>query len=104
MATSRLLLSALALVGATRKEPGEQVSSTFRMRLTVIAVSDEDRGTVEQFLAKNSYSFPVALDAGRQVNKAFSVDGIPKTSSSTAKDASPRRPSTCGPNRSSWNR
>ena len=47
--------------------------------LTVIAVSDEDRPTVEQFLAKNTYTFPVALDPGRQVNKAFSVDGIPKS-------------------------
>ncbi|MEO8371633.1 MAG: TlpA disulfide reductase family protein [Candidatus Solibacter sp.] len=47
--------------------------------LTVIAVSDEDRPTVEQFLAKNAYSFPVALDPGREVNKAFNVDGIPKS-------------------------
>jgi peroxiredoxin len=47
--------------------------------LTVLAVSDEDRATVEQFLAKNAYSFPVALDAGGKVNAAFSVDGIPKS-------------------------
>ena len=47
--------------------------------LTIIAVSDEDRATVEQFLAKNSYSFPVALDPGREVNTSFSVDGIPKS-------------------------
>jgi peroxiredoxin len=47
--------------------------------LTVIAVSDEDRATVEQFLAKNSYSFTVALDPGRQVNKAFGVDSIPES-------------------------
>jgi peroxiredoxin len=47
--------------------------------LTVIAVSDEDRATVEQYLAKNSYSFPVALDTGRKVNTAFGIDGIPKS-------------------------
>jgi peroxiredoxin len=47
--------------------------------LTVIAVSDEDRATVEQFLAKNPYSFTVALDPGRKVNAAFSVEGIPKS-------------------------
>ena len=47
--------------------------------LTVIAVSDEDRATVEQFLAKNHYSFPVALDPDRKVNTAFNVEGIPKS-------------------------
>jgi len=47
--------------------------------LTVIAVSDEDRPTVEQFLARNSYSFTVALDPDRKVNAAFSVEGIPKS-------------------------
>ena len=47
--------------------------------LTVVAVSDEDRATVEQFLAKNHYSFPVALDPDRRVNTAFNVEGIPKS-------------------------
>ncbi len=47
--------------------------------LTVVAVSDEDRPTVEQFLAKNHYSFPVALDPDRKVNTAFDVEGIPKS-------------------------
>jgi peroxiredoxin len=47
--------------------------------LVVLAVSDEDRPTVEQFLAKTPYSFPVLLDPGRTVNKAFMVEGIPKS-------------------------
>ncbi len=47
--------------------------------LTVIAVSDEDRATVEGFLVKNPYTFPVALDENRKVNTAFSVEGIPKS-------------------------
>ena len=47
--------------------------------LTVIAVSDEDRETVVNFLAKNNYSFPIALDPGRKVNSAFAVEGIPKS-------------------------
>lgn len=47
--------------------------------LTVIAVSYEDRARVEQFLAKNSYSFPIALDPDRKVNTAFSVEGVPKS-------------------------
>ena len=47
--------------------------------LTVIGVSDEDRETVERFLAKTPYSFPIALDPGRKVNTAFMVEGIPKS-------------------------
>ena len=47
--------------------------------LTVIAVSDEDRETVTKFLAKNNYSFPIALDPDRKVNTAFAVEGIPKS-------------------------
>ena len=45
----------------------------------MIAVSYEDRARVEQFLAKNSYSFPIALDPDRKVNTAFSVEGVPKS-------------------------
>ena len=47
--------------------------------LVVLAVSDEDRETVEKYLAKNAYTFPVLLDPGRKVNTAFMVEGIPKT-------------------------
>jgi thiol-disulfide isomerase/thioredoxin len=44
----------------------------------VLAVSDEDRPTVEGYLAKQSFSFPVLLDPGRKVHTAFDVEGIPK--------------------------
>lgn len=47
--------------------------------LVVLAVSDEDRDTVAGFLAKQKYTFPVLLDAGRKANTAFGVDAIPKT-------------------------
>ena len=47
--------------------------------LTVLAVSDEKRETVEGFLAKNPYSFPVLLDANHTVNKDFGIEGIPKS-------------------------
>jgi peroxiredoxin len=47
--------------------------------LTILAVSDEDRATVEQFLAKTSYSFPVLLDMDRKVHTSFMVEGIPKS-------------------------
>jgi peroxiredoxin len=47
--------------------------------LTVLAVSDEDRETVEKFLAKSTYSFPILLDPGRKVHSAYMVEGIPKS-------------------------
>ncbi len=45
----------------------------------VLAVSDEDRETVDGFLKKQPYSFPVLLDPDRKVNEAFDVEGIPKS-------------------------
>ena len=48
--------------------------------LTVIAVSDEDRETVVNFLAKNSYTFPIALDPGGKVSASFfASESIPKS-------------------------
>ena len=45
--------------------------------LVVLAVSDENRETVEEFLQKEHYTFPVLLDTGRKVNTAFGIEGIP---------------------------
>src|SRR5271157_1579000 len=45
----------------------------------VLAVSDEKRETVEGFLAKQSYTFPILLDPDRKTNTAFYVEGIPKS-------------------------
>ncbi len=45
----------------------------------VLAISDEDRPTVEGYLAKQKYTFPVLLDPDRKVHTAFDVDGIPKS-------------------------
>jgi peroxiredoxin len=44
----------------------------------VLAISDEGRATVEGFLAKQTYTFPVLLDPDRKVHSAFDVEGIPK--------------------------
>lgn len=46
--------------------------------LTVIALTDEDRATVEPFLAKRAWSVPIALDAGETI-KAFGVRQLPTT-------------------------
>ena len=47
--------------------------------LIVLAVSDEKRETVEGFLAKQDYTFPILLDPDRKTNTAFYVEGIPKS-------------------------
>jgi thiol-disulfide isomerase/thioredoxin len=47
--------------------------------LIVLAVSDENRETVAGYLAKAHYTFPVLLDPGREVNKAYGIEGIPKS-------------------------
>jgi peroxiredoxin len=47
--------------------------------LIVLAVSDEKRETVEDFLKKQNYTFPVMLDPDRKVNTAFGIEGIPNS-------------------------
>jgi peroxiredoxin len=47
--------------------------------LIVLAISDEDVGTVRPFVAKAGVTYPVLLDPGRKVNKLFHVEGIPKS-------------------------
>jgi peroxiredoxin len=47
--------------------------------LVVLAISDEERGKVEPFIAEKKYSFPVLLDEGRKVGEMMKVEGIPKT-------------------------
>lgn len=45
----------------------------------VLAISDEQAGTVRSFLAKHRVDYPVLLDPGDVVHKRFGVDGIPKS-------------------------
>jgi len=45
----------------------------------VLAISDEDAGKVKPFLDAHPVSYPVLLDADRNVNKLFRVEGIPKS-------------------------
>ena len=47
--------------------------------LVILAISDEERGVVERFLAEHNVSYPILLDRGRKVSDAFMVHGIPKT-------------------------
>jgi thiol-disulfide isomerase/thioredoxin len=45
--------------------------------LTVLAVSDEDKSTVEKFVNQNHYKFRACLDAGQAMHRAYNVSGIP---------------------------
>src|SRR5450432_815254 len=47
--------------------------------LVILAISDEEAGKVNPFVAQQKCSYPVLLDAGGNVNKLFRVEGIPKT-------------------------
>jgi peroxiredoxin len=47
--------------------------------LVVLAISDEERGKVEPFMAERRVTYPVLLDPGRTVHQRFEVEGIPKT-------------------------
>jgi peroxiredoxin len=45
----------------------------------VLAISDEEIGKVQPYIAQYQYSYPVLLDAGRKVHQEFAVEGIPKS-------------------------
>ena len=47
--------------------------------LVILAISDEDAGKVEPFIAGQKYTYSILLDPGRKVNQLFSVNGIPKS-------------------------
>jgi peroxiredoxin len=47
--------------------------------LVILAISDEDSGTVKPFVAEHNVTYPVLLDLGRKVNQLFQVEGIPKS-------------------------
>jgi peroxiredoxin len=47
--------------------------------LVILAISDEERGTVESYLNEHKVNYPILLDPGRKVTDQFIVHGIPKT-------------------------
>ena len=44
----------------------------------ILAISDEEVGKVQSFLAEQKFTYPMLLDPGRKVNALFRIDGIPK--------------------------
>ncbi|MGA7795971.1 MAG: TlpA disulfide reductase family protein [Candidatus Acidiferrales bacterium] len=47
--------------------------------LVILAISDEEAGKVQPFIAQQKVTYPVLLDPGRKVNELFQIEGIPKT-------------------------
>jgi peroxiredoxin len=47
--------------------------------LVILAISDEDGGKVQPFIAEKKYSYPILLDPGHKVGQLFRVEGIPKS-------------------------
>jgi len=47
--------------------------------LVILAISDENASKVQPFIAERKYTYPILLDPGREVNKLFDVEGIPKS-------------------------
>jgi peroxiredoxin len=47
--------------------------------LVILAISDEDAGKVQPFVAQQKVTYPILLDPGRKVNELFQIEGIPKT-------------------------
>jgi peroxiredoxin len=47
--------------------------------LVVLAISDEEAAKVAPFTRERGVTFPVLLDPGRKVHKAFIVEGIPRS-------------------------
>jgi peroxiredoxin len=45
----------------------------------ILAISDEEAGKVQPFIAERKVTYPILLDPGRKVNMLFEVDGIPKS-------------------------
>ncbi|HLK16325.1 MAG TPA: TlpA disulfide reductase family protein, partial [Fimbriimonadaceae bacterium] len=47
--------------------------------LQVLAISDEDKQTVAQFIQTNHYTFPTAIDSGKKTGVAYKTEAIPTT-------------------------
>jgi len=47
--------------------------------LVILAISDEEAGKVEPFIAEHQFRYPILLDPGRKVNEMFRIEGIPKS-------------------------
>jgi thiol-disulfide isomerase/thioredoxin len=54
----------------------DKISQKYK-NLTVLAVSDEDKPTVQKFVTDNHYKFRACLDTSGAMHRAYHVEGIP---------------------------
>ncbi len=47
--------------------------------LEILAISDEEPGTIEAFLAEHPYTYPILVDPGRLVSERYGIEAIPTT-------------------------
>jgi len=47
--------------------------------LVILAITDEDRETVEAFAKGSPMKYAVGLDAGRRTTDAYGIEGIPSS-------------------------
>jgi peroxiredoxin len=45
----------------------------------ILAMSDEDRPTVEKYIGEHPVDYPILLDPDRKVNSVYQIEGIPKS-------------------------
>lgn len=58
----------------------EALYKRFRnQRFVILSISDEEADKVRPFISERKITYPVLLDPGRKVHKAFEVEGIPKS-------------------------
>jgi thiol-disulfide isomerase/thioredoxin len=57
----------------------EALQQRFGDRFVILAISDEEAGKVQPFVAERKLSFPVLLDRGGKVTQQMRVAGIPKS-------------------------
>lgn len=54
----------------------DKISKQFK-NLTVLAISAEDKDTIQKFVTENHYQFRACMDQGGKTNTAYHVEGIP---------------------------
>jgi peroxiredoxin len=45
----------------------------------ILAMSDEERSTVEKYIGEHPVDYPILLDPDRKANAAYKIEGIPKS-------------------------
>lgn len=55
----------------------QKVATMHGEKIQVLAISDEDKTVIQQFMKNNKYSYPAYQDVDNSAAKQYKVDGIP---------------------------